>query len=257
MIVYTKDDVIYLCGNLVKNQWLTIRAAAHLLLQEYVEGIIIDCGELEKVSDNGAQTFLDAVRDIQAAHARIFVCNLPEEILRQIRSVPGVRSQLPIANSVQEARASLRGVEMSHAADKQQVILVPVLQGFDAVEAIGMAAELGREHHLPLILVYPLEVSRNLPLGAPLPDQEALAAQMLDQAMEAARKLNLPFSRHVERVRDSKEGILLEIEKHTAAFVVVSADSSRLNDSEAMDLVHALLNRASCSVLIGRKAPAA
>src|SRR5215470_1559686 len=108
MIVTSSDDVVRLSGALVKNQWLTIKAAANLLLQSHPQGIIIDCGELTHVSEDGAKTFLDAIKDIQAAGARMVVCNLPPEVLQVIRSVPGVRSQLPIANSVDEARASLR-----------------------------------------------------------------------------------------------------------------------------------------------------
>ena len=101
MIIETKDDVVRLSGSLHKNQWLTIKAAANLLLQQHPEGIIVDCARLEEISEDGAKTFLEAMRDIEAARSRIIVANLPEKVLAVLKSVPGVRSQLPIAESVE------------------------------------------------------------------------------------------------------------------------------------------------------------
>src|SRR2546423_14865634 len=108
MIVACKDDVVHLSGSLHKNQWLTIKAAAKLLLQQHPQGILIDCSGLTDISEDGAKTFLEAMKDIQGEGARIIVVNLPEQILEVIRSVPGVRSQLPIARTIEEARASFR-----------------------------------------------------------------------------------------------------------------------------------------------------
>src|SRR2546427_6372240 len=108
MIISSKDDVVQLSGQLHKNQWLTIKATASLLLRQHPEGILIDCSELTDISEDGAKTFLDAMRDITGEGSRIIVCALPDNVLQVLRSVPGVRSQLPIANSVEEARASLR-----------------------------------------------------------------------------------------------------------------------------------------------------
>ena len=108
MIIETRGDVVRLSGSLHKNQWMSIRAAANLLLHEHPQGIIVDCAGLEDISEDGARTFLEAMRDIEAARARIIVASLPENVLTVIKTVPGVRSQLPIAASVEEARASLQ-----------------------------------------------------------------------------------------------------------------------------------------------------
>src|SRR2546423_14889910 len=107
MIITSKDDVVQLAGSLHKNQWLTIKAAANLLLRDHPRGIIIDCEELTDVSEDGAKTFMEAMKDIQGAGSRIVVCNLPENVLRVVKSTPGIRSQLPLATSKEEARASL------------------------------------------------------------------------------------------------------------------------------------------------------
>src|SRR5437879_2535309 len=108
MIVTGKNDIVQLSGALHKNQWLTIKATARLLLQQHSQGILIDCSELTEVSEEGTKTFLEAMRDIQGEGARIVLVNLPDNVLQVMRCVPGVRSQLPIAKSEEEARASLR-----------------------------------------------------------------------------------------------------------------------------------------------------
>ena len=108
MIIETKDDVVRLSGSLTRNQWMTIKAAANLLLTNHPEGIIVDCSHLEGISEDGAKTFLEAMRDIEAAKSRILVVSLPQQVLAVCKTVPGVRSQLPIADTIEDARASLR-----------------------------------------------------------------------------------------------------------------------------------------------------
>jgi anti-anti-sigma regulatory factor len=258
MIVATRDDIVRLSGALVKNQWLTIKAAANLLLREHPEGIIIDCGGLTHVSEEGTKTFLEAMRDIKAAGARILVANLPDEVMQVIRSVPGVRSQLPIASSVEEARASLRlgGVPVeAERATPEGGILIPLLEKLDVEYALLVAARIHRDLHLPVTLACPLVVARNLPIGAPLPEEETAANKALEQAALAARKLNMPVSRHVERVRDAEEGLLQMIRHFKVSHVIVSAYADRLRDESFMKLMDLLFQRAPCNVLIGRRAP--
>src|SRR5947209_19925430 len=108
MIIETKDDVVRLSGSLARNQWMTIKAAANLLLTNHPEGIIVDCSHLEGISEDGAKTFLEATRDIEATKSPILVVSLPQQVLAVCKTVPGVRSQLPIADTIEEARASLR-----------------------------------------------------------------------------------------------------------------------------------------------------
>jgi len=260
MIVTSSDDVVRLSGALVKNQWLTIKAAANLLLQSHPQGIIIDCGELTHVSEDGAKTFLDAIRDIQAAGARIVVCNLPAEVLLVIRTVPGVRSQLPIANSVEEARASLR---LSGEAPKTEVgapgdggIVIPLLPGLDVDYALTISSRLARDLKVPLHIVYLLEVARHLPLSSPLGEEEAAAQSALALGTQLARKLNLAPNAHLERVRDAEEGLLQLLKTYQAGFVVLGAFAEPVDADRFHGLVDALLRRAPCNVLIGRRATA-
>ena len=266
MIIETRDDVVQLSGSLHKNQWMTIKAAANLLLRDYPQGIIIDCGHLTDISENGAKTFLEAMRDIEAARARIIVANLPMTMLAVCNTVPGVRSQLPIAESVEAARASLRvhhrplgPTAVGDPARRGASILVPLLADLDLTYGATLAARLVRAGRGEVHLVYFLEVARTLPLNAPLPEAEKAAQDTLMLAVPLARQYNVTAAEHVERVRDATEGILAAVKTLQADTVVLGATSEPVG-AEGHDKFHhivdTLLHRAPVEVVIGRLKPA-
>jgi len=167
MIIEAREDVVRLEGALDKNLWPTIQAAANLLLRHHMEGIIVDGSELTECSAEGAKTFRDAMDYIERYRARIVVCNLPECVEDVVRAVPGVRSRLPIAETLEEARASLRlaGPMPSRAVAGRPPleILVPLLSG-DSAAATTLACRLasaeGDGRKARLHLAYVLEVPR-------------------------------------------------------------------------------------------------
>jgi anti-anti-sigma regulatory factor len=260
MIVACRDDVVQLSGSLHKNQWLTIKAAARLLLQQHPQGILIDCSELTDISEDGAKTFLEAMKDIQGEGARIIVVSLPEQVMEVIRSVPGVRSQLPIARTLEEARASFRlggksGIVSADGVISENSILVPLIPGLDVEYAVSVAARIAREQRANLALAALLVVTRNRPLGTPMPEEEEQATALLGQAEQAARRTNTPIVRHVERVRDAEEGVLQLIKTYKASHVVLAVHADRVTDEPFLKIVEILLHRAPCHVLIARRAP--
>ena len=71
------------------------------------------------ISEDGAKTFLEAMRDIEAAKSRILVVSLPQQVLAVCKTVPGVRSQLPIADTIEDAagvQVALVNGERDHRA---------------------------------------------------------------------------------------------------------------------------------------------
>ncbi len=259
MIVTTFADTVGLSGALVKNQWLTIKAAASLLLREHPEGIVIDCGELTNVSEDGSKTFLEAVKDIQAGGSRIVVCNLPRQVLELIKTVPGVRSQLPIASSVEEARASFKLTLSAPPTDSDRPaaengVVVPLMDGLDPVHAVRIAARAAFGTNSPIHLVYLLEVGRSVALGTPMPEREAAANAMLDAATVAARELGVAVSAHVERVRDAQEGALAAIKNYKAGYAVLCVTPAAALEDRWSEFASILLHKAQCDVLIGRAA---
>lgn len=269
MIIETKEDVVRLSGSLNRNQWMTIKAAVNLLLTNHPEGIIVDCSHLESISEDGAKTFLQAMRDIEAMKARIIVVRLPEQVLAVCKRVPGVRSQLPLADSIEEARASLRtlnrggGREKKLAAKddgarKTEAILVPIVANMELTYGATVAARMSRGIKADIRLVYFLEVPRTLPLNAPLLEEEQTAQTMLADAMNRTRAEGVIASEHVERVRDAAEGILAAAKTYHVDTLVLGATTEPTAGEEHErfhHLVDTLIHRASCEVIIGRQRP--
>lgn len=255
MIVYARDDIVHLSGVLNRNQWLTIKAAANLLLRENQEGIIVDCAELSDVSEEGAKTFLEALRDIQSAHARIIFCNLPENAQQHIKNVPGVRSQMPVAATLEEARASLKGGMAGQQTEAEGGVLVPLLDCILIEETIELAASAARDTRRPLVMVRPLEVARNLPLGAPMKEAEEAGGKILILASQVAKAQGAHFTCHLQRMRDTREGLLQEVRDHSAATVVLCASASQFENPALRALVDLMIDRAGCDVLVARKGP--
>ncbi|MEI6914094.1 MAG: universal stress protein [Armatimonadota bacterium] len=254
MIVYAKEDIVSLSGNLHRNYWLTIKAAANLLLKEHPEGIIIDCEELKDISEDGAGTFSDAFHDIQAANARMLMTNLPDQIMEIVRDVPGVRSRVPIANSIEEARSSLRS-QAETDINVSESILVPLFSGMGYQEAVSIGIDLARVNKAPLVLLYCLEVGRDLPLGTPLPKMEAEGRALLEAAAEEALQKHATALTHMERVRDLTEGILQQADDHKAIYTVLGVDSSDFQEHRLMHLIENLMQRSKCNVVISRCPP--
>lgn len=262
MIIETRGDVVHLSGSLNKNLWLTIRAAAGMLLNQYPGGIIVDCSELISISEDGAKTFLTAIEDIEANNTRIIVVNLPPNVLKVVKSIPGVRSQLPLAATIDEARASLRRGHSTSAkvpppgsSSTDSQVIVPLFADVDLVYGADIACRVSRARHSNISLVFFMEVTRTLPLNAPLPHQEEIAEKTLQNAREYLQINDCSAIERVERVRDAVDGLLNLIKQDNFDLVVVGASSHSLQNTghDRFDqLVDSLLHRAACEVLISR-----
>lgn len=263
MIIETREDVVRLSGTLHKNQWMTIKAAANLLLLEHPEGIIVDCSQMEGISDDGAKTFLEAMRDIEAAHSRIIVAHLPEQVMTKCRSIPGVRSQLPIADSVEAARASLRAAKTTrpaaHGAESGKrgaLLFVPLIAGVDLSYGVTLAQQMAGGGKAEVRLVYLLEVVRTLPLNAPMPEQEENATQTLERVRALANPQQGGVVERVERVREAVDGIIATAKAQNADKIVVGLASIPEEGEESEKvarLIQTLIKRAHCEVVVARK----
>src|SRR5436853_3309421 len=107
VIVESYEDVIVLSGALRSNFWETLHTAISLTLKRHPSGVIIDCSGLVEATPEGAETFRDAMEFIHQHDARVIVAAVPPNILQVLRTVPDVRSQLAVADSVEAARHSL------------------------------------------------------------------------------------------------------------------------------------------------------
>src|SRR5207249_4701143 len=124
----------------------------------------------------------------------------------------------------------------------------------DVEHALVISSRLARNIRASVHLVYLLEVARHLPLMTPMGEEEATANRLLSQGLQIAKKLNLPVSTHLERVRDSQEGLMQVLKSYKASHVVHGAFADHIDHELFHQLVDLLLHRAPCNLLIGRKA---
>lgn len=262
MIIEAREDVVKLEGSLDKNLWPTIQAAANLLLRHHVEGIIVDGSGLTGCSPEGAKTFRDAMDYIERYRARIVVCALPENVMECTRAVPGVRSRLPVTATLEEARASLKlsgpgGVRAVAGSNAPQNILVPLLRSDSPIAASALACRLAKADPTQksrLHLAYILEVPRHLPLAAPLPEEEAAAAQTLDAAANAARGQGVTAEPLVTRARDAGEEIVRQAEILSASQIVLAyLPSGDPSDTLMERVTRTVLDRAPCEVVLNKQ----
>jgi len=263
MIIEAREDVVRLEGTLDKNLWPTIQAAANLLLRHHMEGIIVDGSGLTGCSPEGAKTFRDAMDYIERYRARIVVCDLPDVVMEVIRAVPGVRSRLPIAGTLEEARASLRlagpGPSRAVAGNRPPLdILVPLLNGDNPAAATSLACRLasvdGGSRKVRLHLAYILEVPRHLPLTAPLPEEEAAAAQALSAAVNSARCEGVNAEPLVTRARDVGEEIVTQAAVLSASLIVLGyLPTDDPADTRLARMTRQVLDRAPCEVILNKQ----
>ncbi len=209
MIVESYEDVILLSGALRSNFWDTIHTAISLTLRRHPTGVIIDCSGISECTPAGAETFRDAMQFLERHDARVIVAAVPVPVLDVLKSVPEVRSQLAVAESVEAARRSLDLlVEPEKKKGKPprerlgKVVLFITAEGLCA-EAYDLAEQTADALHAEIVLAYVVVVPRDLPIQAPLPSQEEAAVKALEAAKAELAKRQVACSAVLERGRDS------------------------------------------------------
>lgn len=234
MIVESYDDVIILSGSLESNHWETIHTAISLILRRHPSGVIIDCSGMKRMSPAGAETFHDAMDFIRNHDARIILAAVPEPIMEVLKTVPEVRSQLPVVDTVETARKSL---DLGHSSEddhgkKRKKLVAPenarkvivclytgtsIQEDDSAMRAASMIADsFPSEIHLICALLVP----RHLPLQAALAESEQSAAHALERAKQFFDQRNLPHLDRIERARDVASA-LTEVLKEIPAVTII------------------------------------
>ena len=250
MIIHVKGDVIALKGSLAENQWPALRSAVSLLLKKHPSGVIVEGGDLTDISDVGTHTFIDASEYLQAQNARVVFAGLSQHIQERMSRIPGARSQMPLAASVEEARASLAVGDIGTLPEsaRRPVILVPLLGAWhQAIEYAAMHSGRKAEIHL----LYVIEVPRSLPLGVPLPDQEHEALRILSQAEQAMGRSGVTVRRMITRARAGIEGAAKFAADTNPRLVVAAFAKEELQrETDGQDVIAALAGEATGDVVI-------
>jgi len=243
MIIEAREDTITLRGDIKANIWAAIQAAAALLLNNHPTGIIIDASAVTRVTPKGAETFADAFRYINAHNARIVVAGLSAELIEIGKQVPGVRAMLPLASTVEEARASLRLEEVTPQRGRARIAgTAPILGKWH--RAVYFADKLAIGESAEIHLVDLIRVPRTLPIGSPLPERESEGQARLVEAKALVEKTGLKCFTHAEHVRTESAGLVDFANQLDADYAVVSIDKGdrsapHIEEPEAMSLLEA------------------
>lgn len=262
MIVESYEDVIILSGALRKNFWETVHTAVSLILKRHPSGVIIDCSQITEITAQGAETFAD-VFEFVAEHeeARIILAAVPEHVKQVLRDVPEVRSQIPIVNSVEEARCSLdllasnegesKGKDANRAWDRD---ILAVLEGVsEDHDVIHVAEELILHHKTRVTLLLPVIVPRELPLTAPLADLEAKLAAAAEAGKKAIKAAGAKVQIKLERGRDIATLMEELAEEVDADYVVAAITLSKgMRRTDAYRTVESVLEKVKRPVIIVR-----
>jgi hypothetical protein len=265
LIVESYDDVIVLTGALRSNFWETIHTAISLTLRRHPTGVIIDCSGITEITEEGAETFHDAIEFVtEHERARIVVAAVPGHVLEVLRSVPEVRSQLPISDTVEAARRSLDLLVESDGEPKKKKkepearsydrTIVAVLSGDDSdQELLHVTDELLSTMPAKVVLLFPIIVPRNLPLQAPMPEQEATAVKTIEMAKAHMVKTKTAHEAQVEHGRDYPS-LIQEVTEKVDAERVIFAFSRRSPEKmeEGLRLVGSIMHKVTRPIVIVR-----
>jgi APA family basic amino acid/polyamine antiporter len=137
-------------------------------------------------------------------------------------------------------------------------LLVPIVPGRPSDEATELACRLAAERGSTIAAVTVIEVPLELPVGAPLPEQERCANHELDEARALADAYGVDLVGRLVRARSAGRAIVEEAVRRRAEIVVLGAPRRRAGARGAVfgRTVDYVLRHAPCRVMVaaGREA---
>ncbi len=262
MIVESYEDVIVLSGAIRQNLWETIHTAISLTLRRHPSGVIIDCEGITEMTNEGAETFHDAI-DFVGEHgkARIIMVAVKEDILAVLRSVPGVRSQLAISDSVESARKSIdlltegddedgKRKKKGDSAKPFDRHILAILSGDDSDnDVLEVINELVSTMPAKVLFLLPIVVPRALPLQAPMPENEEKLAASAQRGKESLADSRTACEIKLERTRSLPTLLHQVAEQVEAAYTVVSLPRQHVESNATTQLIQQILKEVDRPVL--------
>jgi APA family basic amino acid/polyamine antiporter len=104
-----------------------------------------------------------------------------------------------------------------------RTILVPLVEGDQAIEAMHVACRLAGERRSVIVAMRVIVVPLDLPLDADLPEQEELANRLLDEARDIGELYGVRVIERVVRARHAGRAIVEEAERRHAEIILMGA----------------------------------
>jgi APA family basic amino acid/polyamine antiporter len=136
-----------------------------------------------------------------------------------------------------------------------RTILVPIVSGPASHEAIDLAARLAAERGATIVVLRVIVVPMDQPIDAELPDEEAEADRLLDEARSRASTYGVRTIDRVVRARHAGRAIVDEAVRRQAEIIVLGAPRGRHREIFGKTIDYVLKN-APCRVMVaaGKKA---
>ncbi|MBX3117907.1 MAG: STAS domain-containing protein [Fimbriimonadaceae bacterium] len=262
MIVESYEDVIILSGALRSNFWQTVHTAISLTLKRHPSGVIIDCSGITECTVEGVDTFRDILHFIESQDARVIVAAVPANIRDVFRSVPEVRSQLPVAETVDDARRSLDLLVETPGKKKRKPgpmfssKLVLLLRGEEQDrDGLEAAIRMSRDFSSQVVATFVIVVPRHQPLTAPMSEDEELAKSAFEPAKAMLSEADVNFVVKVERGRDFASTLEDVVQEERADYLLVPLAYDGNAVDEELKLVKSILTKVQGTVGFLRPKP--
>jgi APA family basic amino acid/polyamine antiporter len=144
------------------------------------------------------------------------------------------------------------------AALEYRQVLVPLVAGHESEEALEVACRLAAERRSTIVAVYVIELPLEVPLDAYVPDEVALADQLLDEARGIGDTYGVHVISRIVRGRNAGKAIVEEATRRQAEIIVMGAPRKERRRGPVFGrTVDYVLKHAPCRVLVGASRRAA
>jgi APA family basic amino acid/polyamine antiporter len=130
--------------------------------------------------------------------------------------------------SLRETVRAPQIVLVSALTVEYRTIVVPVVRSPETEEALVAAARLAAERRATIVAVTVIEVPLSLPLDAELPEEEAAADELLDEARAFVEAYGVRVLTRILRARRAGPAIVEEAVSRNAELIVVGAPRRRI-----------------------------
>jgi APA family basic amino acid/polyamine antiporter len=156
---------------------------------------------------------------------------------------------------IETVRAPALILGPKHALEYHKLV-VPVTRSAESEEAIVAASRLAASQGAQVVLVHVLEVPYELPLDADLPEEEAVAEQLLDEAEDLAARYGARAVTRLRRARVAYTAIADEARLREADLIVIGGrvrPHAMAGGSAFGRTVSALVKSSPCRVMVTRE----
>lgn len=131
-------------------------------------------------------------------------------------------------------------------------MLVPIVQDIPSERPVELGCHLAHDTHAELLLVRVIVVPHALSLDAPMPTQEIVAREDIEQACATAVQFGCQPRTYILRHRSAAEGILHMAAQEQVDAIILGADVKERVPGEWGRTCMKLLHHAQCEVIVDK-----